>query len=372
MLVGGFILQYKYTICKGKFISAATTYSDQLQLAYLKILKMNNMTVQYCFPNNNFSCIKEVRTGTGNIFLFTLLSFISVCTVFWNLLVIISISHFKQLHTPTNLLILSLAVADLLVGLVMPVNIMQLMDSCWYLGKMTCTVALLINLISMSSSVCNMVFIAIDRYIAISDPLLYSTKVTVCKMSLLIILGWSCCLLYILMYLYFNDHLLQSQIVSRCHGECILVLKSSVATVDLVITFLCPCSVIIILYSIIFTLARRQAKAVTSVLNATTNRHRAKASKSSNLKAAKTLGIVVGVYLSLWIPASLCTLSFENVTSVSLVWTVLIWLICINSSVNPLIYAIFYPWFRASAKYIVTCRLFNYSSSTLSLFPEQM
>ncbi|XP_076876915.1 trace amine-associated receptor 6-like [Brachyhypopomus gauderio] len=333
----------------------------------------HNMTVQYCFPEDNSSCIKEVRTGTGNIFLFTLLSFISVCTVFLNLLVIISISQFKQLHTPTNLLILSLAVADLLVGLViMPVNTMQLKDSCWYLGNMTCIVALIINFISMSASVCNMVFIAIDRYIAISDPLLYSTKVTMCKMSFLIILGWSCSLLYILMYLYLNDHLIQSQIVNRCHGECTVIVKSSLATVDLVMSFLCPCSVILVLYSIIFTLARRQAKAVRSVLNATSNKHRAKVSKSSNSKAAKTLGIVVGVYLSLWIPFSLCSLSFENITSVSLVWTVITWLIYINSSVNPLIYAIFYPWFRASAKYIVTCRLFDYSSSTFSLFPEQI
>ncbi|XP_076876911.1 trace amine-associated receptor 6-like [Brachyhypopomus gauderio] len=219
-------------------------------------------TVLYCFPEDNSSCIKEVRTGTGNIFLFTLLSFISVCTVFLNLLVIISISHFKQLHTPTNLLILSLAVADLIVGLVvMPVNIMQLKDSCWYLGKMSCTVVLVFTFVSVSASMCNMVFIAGDRYIAVSDPLLYSTKVTVCKMSLLIILGWSCSLFYILMYMYFNNHLLQYQIMSRCHGECILIIKSSWATVDLVISFLCPSSVILVLYSIIFILARRQAKA---------------------------------------------------------------------------------------------------------------
>uniref|UniRef100_A0A4W4DNW1 G-protein coupled receptors family 1 profile domain-containing protein n=1 Tax=Electrophorus electricus TaxID=8005 RepID=A0A4W4DNW1_ELEEL len=202
--------------------------------------------------------IKEVRTGPGNIFLFSFLSCISVCTVFLNLLVILSISHFKQLHTPTNLLILSLAVADLLVGLVfMPVNTMQLRDSCWYLGKMACTIVLIINFISMSASLCNMVFIAVDRYIAVSDPLLYSTKVTVRKMSLFIILGWSCSLLYILIYLYFNDHLLPSQILSRCHGECILFIKSSLVTTDLVISFICPCSVILILYSIIFTLARR-------------------------------------------------------------------------------------------------------------------
>ncbi|XP_026852661.2 trace amine-associated receptor 13c-like [Electrophorus electricus] len=319
-----------------------------------------NMTVEYCFPDNNSSCRKEVRTGPGNIFLFSFLCCIIICTVFLNLLVILSISHFKQLHTPTNLLILSLAVADLLMGLVvMPVNTMQLRHSCWYLGKMACTAFLVINCISMSASLCNMVFIAVDRYIAISDPLLYSIKVTVCKMSLFIILGWSCSLLYVLIYLYFNDHLLPSQILSRCHGECILIIKSSWVTIDLVISFLCPCSVIITLYSVIFTLARRQAKAVRSVLNATSNRHGAKVSKSPNSKAGKTLGIVVCVYLALWIPFYLCSLSVENIPYLSLVWTVLAWLIFINSSLNPLIYAIFYPWFRASAKYIVTCRLFN-------------
>ncbi|XP_076876913.1 trace amine-associated receptor 13c-like [Brachyhypopomus gauderio] len=332
----------------------------------------HNMTVQFCFPNNNSSCRKEVRIGTGKIFLFTLLSLICVCTVFLNLLVIISISHFKQLHTPTNLLILSLAVTDLLVGLVvMPVNIMQLRDSCWYLGELACTVVLVINFVSTSASVCNMVFIAIDRYIAVSDPLLYSTKVTVCKMSLLIILGWSCSLLYDVIYFYCNDHLLEYQIMRRCHGECILITNSSWVTIDLTISFLCPCSVIIILYSVIFTLARHQAKAVRSVLNATSNRHTAKVSSSSNFKAAKTLGIVVGVYLALWIPFCLCSLSDGNMT-LSLLWTVLTWLICINSSVNPLIYAIFYPWFRVSTKYILTCRVFNFSYSTLNLFPEQI
>ncbi|XP_035391854.1 trace amine-associated receptor 6-like [Electrophorus electricus] len=332
-----------------------------------------NMTVEYCFLDNNSSCRKEVRTGLGNIILFIFLSCIIICNVFLNLLVIFSISHFKQLHTPTNLLILSLAVADLLMGLVvMPVNTMQLRDSCWYPGKMACTLFLIINSISMSASLCNMVFIAVDRYIAISDPLLYSIKVTVCKMSLFIILGWSCSLLYVLIYLYFNDHLLPSQIMSRCHGECILIIKSSWVIIDLVISFLCPCSVIVILYSIIFTLARRQAKAVRSILNATSNRHRDKVSKSSNSKAGKTLGIVVCVYLATWIPFCLCSLSVQNITSLSLVWTVLAWLISINSSVNPLIYAIFYPWFRASAKYIVTCRLFNLSSSTFHSFSKHI
>ncbi|XP_076876903.1 trace amine-associated receptor 13c-like [Brachyhypopomus gauderio] len=320
----------------------------------------HNVTVQFCFPDNNLSCVKEVRTGTGNIFLFILLSFVSVCTVFLNLLVIISICHFKQLHTPTNLLILSLAVADLLVGLiVMPVNIMGQRDTCWYFGNMACIVVLVINNLSMIASLCSLTFIAVDRYIAVNDPLSYSIKITVSKTSVFIISGWFLSLLYIIIFLYFNENMLPSLIMIRCHGECVMYIKYPWMTVDLIVTFVTPCSIILILYSFIFNVARRQAIAVRSVMNSMANRKVAKVSFTSETKAAKTLGIVVCVYLACWIPYYISSLSFESLSSFSLLWIVFTWLVYFNSFMNPLIYAIFYPWFRASVKNILTCRIFQ-------------
>ncbi|XP_036451456.1 trace amine-associated receptor 13c-like [Colossoma macropomum] len=289
-----------------------------------------NITVQYCFPDNNSSCRKE-------------------------------------LHTPTNLLILSLAMADLLVGLIiMPVKIMELVDSCWYFGKIACSIFSIINGLSVSASLSSLIFIAVDRYIAISDPLLYSMRITASKMSMVIILGWSFCLLYMIIFMYFND-LLQSQMSTRC-GECSMPVKYSWVVIDLVIFFLAPCSVILVLYSIIFKVARRQAKAVTAVTNDTSFKRGAKSLLSAETKAAKTLGIVIIVYLACWIPFYVSSLSVESVTSESIVWTVFNWLLYMNSSVNPLIYAIFYPWFRASAKYIVSCKIFESSSSRFNLF----
>ncbi|KAI4896554.1 hypothetical protein NFI96_006809, partial [Prochilodus magdalenae] len=238
-----------------------------------------------------------------------------------------------QLHTPTNLLILSLSVADLLLGLfVMPVNIMGLIDSCWYLGKLACCVLPLVSSAVSSASLCSLVFIAADRFVAVCDPLLYSTRVTVCRTSLFIILGWSSCVFYITMCLYFNDHLLPSQISTRCYGECIVVIKYSWVIVDLVVSFLAPCSVILVLYSAIFKVARRQAKAVRAVKNAGSHRQGAKDPRSSETKAAKKLGTVIFVYLACWIPSYASSLSAESLMSVSVVYTVFSWLVLINSS----------------------------------------
>ncbi|XP_066506559.1 trace amine-associated receptor 13c-like [Hoplias malabaricus] len=326
-----------------------------------------NISAQYCFSGNNASCKKEVQGGPGYIFLFIILSCISVCTVFLNLLVIISISHFKQLHTPTNLLILSLAVADFLVGLfVMPMKIMQLIDSCWYLGKLACSFTEIIIGILVLTSLCNMVFIAVDRCIAISVPMLYPSIVTPFKMSVSIILGWSFCVLYVLIFMYFNDHLMPAQMYTTCYGECVVFVKYPWVIANMVFFFLTPCAGILFLYSVIFIVARRQAKSIRAAAHQASQ----KVSNSSEAKAAKTLGIVIFFFLAFWIPFYISSLTVTNLTTLSIVWTVFTWLMFINSFVNPMIYAIFYPWFRASAKFILTCRILESSSSVVNLYRE--
>ncbi|XP_066506548.1 trace amine-associated receptor 13c-like [Hoplias malabaricus] len=330
-----------------------------------------DITVQYCFPHSNASCRKEVQTGPAFIFLFIVLSCISVCTVFLNLLVIISISHFKQLHLPTNLIILSLAVADLIVGLiVMPVNIMQLIDTCWYLGKLLCLIFPLISSLSVFASVLSLVLIAVDRYIAVCDPLLYPSRVTVCKISICIILGWLFCLIYCIVFMYLNDHLTATQLYSTCYGECMLLLKQSWLIFDFVLSFLIPFFVIMVLYALIFKVARHQAKAVRAMCNSVFKKQETKFPSSSETKAAKKLSLVIFVYFICWIPFYLSSFSVENVTTSSIVWTVFGWLLFFNSFMNPIIYAIFYQWFRVSVKLIMTCRIYESSSSRFNLFSD--
>jgi hypothetical protein len=117
------------------------------------------------------SCRKALLSTSIYITLYIFFSLISAVTVFFNILVIISISHFKQLHTTTNLLILSLAASDLMVGLlVIPVMTVAIMEPCWGFGEYFIVFHTYIACLSTSLSLANLVLISNDRYVAVCDP----------------------------------------------------------------------------------------------------------------------------------------------------------------------------------------------------------
>ncbi|XP_029503541.2 trace amine-associated receptor 13c-like [Oncorhynchus nerka] len=219
--------------------------------------------VQYCFQERNSSCRKALLSTSIYITLYIFFSLISAVTVFLNVLVIISISHFKQLHTPTNLLILSLAVSDLLVGLiVIPVTTVALMESCWGFGEHFCVFYFYITCLCASLSLGNLVLISIDRYVAVCDPLLYHSKITITRMMCCISITWCFYIIYdaAIIKIFVNV-----QVPSQCLKECFIVEGFMWGNIiDLVITMVVPCSIIITLYMKIFVVARSQARKVFS------------------------------------------------------------------------------------------------------------
>nr|XP_057938417.1 trace amine-associated receptor 13c-like [Doryrhamphus excisus] len=311
---------------------------------------------EFCFPQLiNISCRKPTSHWSEDVFLTVLLSVICIFTVVLNLLVIISISHFRQLHTPTNHLLLCLAVSDFLVGLlVIPVEI-YMRISCWTLGDVICCLWVCVTITLTSVSVGNMVLISADRYVAICDPLHYKTKVTVKRVQLWVCLCWVFSLL--LCSIILKDQLANPEKYSFCYGECVIKLNFEGGIVDLVMVFILPLTIIITLYMRVFVVAVSQARAMRSHVTSIKLQHSvAGRAKKSELKAARNLGILVLVFFMCLCPFYIVSLAHDNKIMSSFSKYVP-YLYELNSCLNPLIYAMFYPWFRRAVRHIVTLNI---------------
>lgn len=320
---------------------------------------------ELCFPQLlNGSCRGLMRPHSEAVLLYSLLSSISVVTVALNLLVVISISYFKQLQTPTNTLLLSLAISDLLVGLlVMPVETMRFIEPCWLLGDLMCALSYIVGFTLTSASVGNMVLISIDRYVAICFPLQYPAQVTPSRIQVSVSLCWFCSLLY--NGLILQEHLRQPDRYNSCYGECLVVISYISGTVDLVITFVAPCSVIVVLYARVFVVAVSQARAMQSHITVASVKVTA---QKSEKKAARTLGVVILVFLLTFCPYYYPSLAGHDISNSASSWAIVSWMLYFNSCLNPLIYAFFYPWFRKTMYLIVSLQILKHDPFQANLF----
>ncbi|XP_060889712.1 5-hydroxytryptamine receptor 2B [Labrus mixtus] len=121
-----------------------------------------------------------------------LIIMVIIPTIGGNILVILAVSLERKLQNATNYFLMSLAMADLLVGLlVMPIALVTILyNSDWPLPESLCPIWLFLDVLFSTASIMHLCAISLDRYIAIKKPIQHSQYKSRAKAMLKIALVW--------------------------------------------------------------------------------------------------------------------------------------------------------------------------------------
>ncbi|KAL3220640.1 hypothetical protein MRX96_050321 [Rhipicephalus microplus] len=277
-----------------------------------------------------------------------------------NLMVLMAVLLNANLRTATNCLIVNLALADLLLGAsVLPFSAaLEIFDKQWYFGEIFCHVWAATDVLCCTASINSLCVISVDRYVGVTRPLTYSSVVTHRRALV------ACVLVWLLSAVISVGPLLGWREPPPADPfVCEVTKQTGYVVFSVCFSFYVPTAVIIVLYYRIYRAATRQTKFLRTgvktikggqlTLRAHTPCMAGDDASSAGVqgrlakfkrqkKAAKTLGIVVGVFIICWFPfffllplGTLC----EQCTVPPLLFDFCFWSGYLNSCLNPFIYA---------------------------------
>ncbi|XP_014679556.1 PREDICTED: 5-hydroxytryptamine receptor 1D-like [Priapulus caudatus] len=165
-------------------------------MASIDLASVNNSTANST-QHTAATYQNAITTGVaeGDVATAATLTFVAVviivATVVGNLLVVAAVCTEPRLRKVSNSYIVSLAAADLAVGLIVcPIMLAYHLLGGWTLGVVMCDVLVSVDVICCTASIMNLCVISIDRYYAITQPLRYVYKRTPRRAATMIASVW--------------------------------------------------------------------------------------------------------------------------------------------------------------------------------------
>ncbi|XP_077992148.1 uncharacterized protein LOC144446272 [Glandiceps talaboti] len=325
------------------------------------------------------------------------LSITVLLVIFGNILVLLAVALERSLRTVTHYFIVNLAVADLLLGTtVLPFSATYEIIPYWPFGPTFCDIWAAVDVLCCTASINSLCVISIDRYIGVTRPLQHNLIMTKRRASIIIGIVW------LFSVAISAGPLFGWREPTKDPHICPLTDSLDYVLFSVAGSFYIPLIIILVLYYRIYREAIIQTRflmagektgkgkndvtlRVHTSQQRTDGNRRPRQSAESNSpimkgksrslstglasklqrfnkekKAAKTLGIVVGVFIGCWLPFFLLL----PITSIcgppcfppDLVFKVAFWLGYCNSCLNPIIYAMSNRYFKRAFKRILTCR----------------
>lgn len=260
---------------------------------------------------NNSSPNTEINPSTTNIVAAILVGILVILTIIGNVLVCVSFSLFADLRTICNYFVVSLSAADILVALVaMPFWCgLQITSNRWIFGRELRLFWTCMDILCGTASIMNLMAVSIDRHFAITMPFFYENKMSPKKAIIIICFVWVyATVISGLRLLQWNGNQYMNVVAFG--------------------SFFCPLVIMIVMYLRIYLVARKQVRRIGR-------------NYMSDVKAAKTIAVVIGVFVICWSPFFVIVLLFAHNSRFFVSMTtlnVIKWLEYLNSCLNPFIY----------------------------------
>ncbi|XP_055765530.1 alpha-1D adrenergic receptor-like [Salvelinus fontinalis] len=312
------------------------------------------------------------------------LSVFILVAIVGNILVILSVLCNRHLQTVTNFFIVNLAIADLLLSIiVLPFSASLEVLGCWVFGRVFCNIWAAVDVLCCTASILSLCIISIDRYIGVKHCLKYPTIMTEKKAAVILVVVWVSS-----MVISIGPLLGWKEPPPTDESVCSITEEPGYALFSSLFSFYLPLMVILVMYFRVYVVARRTTKSLEAGVKRERNKsievvlrihcrsmledtsksknHPFRSSLSVRLmkfsrekKAAKTLAIVVGMFILCWLPFFFVLplgSFFPALKPSDMVFKVIFWLGYFNSCINPVIYPCSSKEFQRAFTRLLRCQ----------------
>uniref|UniRef100_A0A3B5Q4Y2 5-hydroxytryptamine (serotonin) receptor 2C, G protein-coupled-like 1 n=1 Tax=Xiphophorus maculatus TaxID=8083 RepID=A0A3B5Q4Y2_XIPMA len=306
-------------------------------------------------------------------------------TVGGNILVILAVSLEKKLQNATNFFLRSLAVADMLVGiLVMPVSLINILyDYAWPLPSALCPIWIYLDVLFSTASIMHLCAISLDRYVAIRNPIEHSRFNSRTKAMMKIAAVWTISIGVSMPIPVIGLHNEDKVFVN---GSCVLN-EERFILIGSFVAFFIPLVIMVVTYCLTIQVTSSGAdatclypfkpaflcSAASQLSSPAAGPGRSDASGchgrrgmmqaiKNERRASKVLGIVFFLFLVMWCPFFITNVTFVlcrdscNESLLHDLLNVFVWVGYISSGVNPLVYTLFNKTYRRAFSNYIRCQ----------------
>ncbi|XP_060066645.1 rhodopsin, GQ-coupled-like [Ylistrum balloti] len=285
--------------------------------------------------------------------------------VIGNIVVIWTFTSTKTLKTPSNMLIVNLALSDLTFSAVngFPLLTISAFNKRWVFGDAACEFYGLIGGIFGLMSINTLAMISIDRYICITKPLQAARLMTRKKAFFMIVIVWSWAIAWSLLPLFGLGAYIPEGFQTSCTFDYLTkTMSNRIYIVGMyVFAFALPLVIIIGCYVGILKAIRKHAKEMASMADKMNAEEAEKKEKSkTEIKIAKIAMMLVSLFILSWSPYATIALlaQFGDPSFVTPFMSELPVMLAKASAMhNPIVYALSHPKFREALMKKAPCFL---------------